>query len=139
MRASLEVQDSGFKVSMPEKLPAHPSCRRAKDRLRKAPMNQSGFFTRMFFWLSGASTENLDDCPSWERRKYVAFGATVLVPCVFAMIAAAYAVSTLTDNLWTIVSVALAWAFIILTVDRALLATYRAYQSFFRKISQLGL
>ncbi len=102
-------------------------------------MHQSGFFTRMFFWLSGASTENLNDCPSWERRKYVAFGATVLVPCVFALIAAAYTVSTLTDNMWVICGVALAWAFIILTVDRALLATYRAYQSFFRKISQLGL
>ncbi len=31
------------------------------------------------------------------------------------------------------------WAFIILTVDRALLATYRAYQSFVRKAAQFGL
>jgi len=95
--------------------------------------------THIFIWLSGASAENLQDCPSWERRKYVAFGATVLVPCVFAFIAAAYAVSTLTDQIWISAVVAIAWAFIILTVDRALLATYRAYQSFSRKASQLAL
>ncbi len=102
-------------------------------------MKKSGIFTRAFIWLSGASGENLDDCPSWERRKYVAFGATVLVPCVFALIAAAYAVSTLTDDWRITATVAVAWGFIIMTVDRALLATYRAYQGFFRKFSQLGL
>ena len=53
---------------------------------------------RAFFWLSGAGTETLEQCPAWEQRKYVAFGATVLVPCAFAFIACAYALSTLTDN-----------------------------------------
>lgn len=94
---------------------------------------------RVFFWLSAASTDNLEACPAWERRKYVAFGATVLVPSTFAIIACAYALSTLTDNWWIITPVSLVWAFIILTVDRALLATYRAYQSFFRKAAQFGL
>lgn len=102
-------------------------------------MNKSGKITRAFIWLSGACAENLDDCPSWERRKYVAFGATVLVPCVFALIAAAYVVSTLTSDWRIIATVAVCWGFIIMTVDRALLATYRAYQGFFRKLSQLGL
>ncbi|MBK8040660.1 MAG: DUF4407 domain-containing protein [Verrucomicrobiaceae bacterium] len=94
---------------------------------------------RVFFWLSAASSDNLDACPAWERRKYVAFGATVLVPSIFAIIACSYALSTLTDNVWVIAPVSLVWAFIILTVDRALLATYRAYQSFFRKAAQFGL
>ncbi len=94
---------------------------------------------RVFFWLSAASSDNLDACPAWERRKYVAFGATVLVPSTFAIIACAYALSTLTDNVWVIAPVSFVWAFIILTVDRALLATYRAYQSFFRKAAQFGL
>lgn len=102
-------------------------------------MKRSGFFTRAFIWLSGASDINLQDCPPWERRKYVAFGATVLVPCAFAMIASAYAVSTLTDNWNVIIAVAAVWSFIIMTVDRALLATYRAYQSFFRKVMQFSL
>lgn len=94
---------------------------------------------RVFFWLSGASSDNLDACPAWERRKYVAFGATVLVPCTFATIACGYALSTLTNNWFVICGVSLVWAFIILTVDRALLATYRAYQNIFRKLAQFSL
>jgi hypothetical protein len=102
-------------------------------------MNFHDRVERIFFWLSSASTDNLEQCPAWERRKYVAFGATVLVPSTFAIIACAYALSTLTDNWWVIASVSLVWSFIILTVDRALLATYRAYQNIFRKAAQFGL
>jgi hypothetical protein len=94
---------------------------------------------RAFFWLSGAGTETLERCPAWEQRKYVAFGATVLVPCAFAFIACAYALSTLTDNARVIYPVAAVWAFIILTIDRALLAGYRPYMSVFRKLSQFSL
>ncbi len=94
---------------------------------------------RAFFWLSGAGTETLEQCPAWEQRKYVAFGATVLVPCAFAFIACSYALSTITDNAQVIYPVAAVWAFIILTIDRALLAGYRAYTSIFRKLSQFCL
>lgn len=97
------------------------------------------FFQRIFFWLSGAGTETLEQCPNWERRKYVAFGATVLVPSAFAFIACAYALSTLTDNPKVIFSVAAVWSFIILTIDRALLAGYRPFLSWYRKLSQFGL
>lgn len=96
-------------------------------------------FKRFFFWLSGAGSETLEQCPTWEQRKYVAFGATVLVPCAFAFIACAYALSTLTENPRVIYPVASVWAFIILTIDRALLASYRPYMSFFRKFSQFSL
>lgn len=96
-------------------------------------------FKRIFFWLSGAGTQTLEQCPPWEQRKYVAFGATVLVPCAFAFIACAYALSTLTDNARVIYPVAAVWAFIILTIDRALLAGYRPYLSVTRKLSQFSL
>ncbi len=102
-------------------------------------MTLSDRLERFLFWLSGAATDTLESCPAWERRKYAAFGATVLVPSSFALIAAAYAISTLTDNWWVIAPVSLVWSFIILTVDRALLATYRAYQSFSRKLAQFAL
>lgn len=92
-----------------------------------------------FFWLSGAGAETLEQCPNWEQRKYVAFGATVLVPSVFALIACAYALSTLTADWRIIVPVSLAWAFIIMTIDRALLATYRSFQSLHRKFTQFCL
>jgi hypothetical protein len=94
---------------------------------------------RVFFWLSGAGTETLERCPAWEQRKYVAFGATVLVPCAFAFIACAYALSTITDKPGVIYPVAGVWAFIILTIDRALLAGYRPYLSVFRKMAQFSL
>jgi hypothetical protein len=63
----------------------------------------------------------------------------VLVPCAFAFIACAYALSTLTDNGRVIFPVAAVWAFIILTIDRALLAGYRPYLSWFRRLSQFSL
>ncbi len=94
---------------------------------------------RAFFWLSGAGTETLERCPNWEQRKYVAFGATVLVPCAFAFIACAYALSTISEDPKVIYPVAGVWAFIILTIDRALLAGYRPYLSIFRKLSQFSL
>ena len=92
-----------------------------------------------FFWLSGAGSETLEQCPNWEQRKYVAFGATVLVPCAFAFIACAYALSTITDKSAVIFPVAFIWAFIILTIDRALVSGYRAFLSWPRKLSQFAL
>lgn len=113
------------------------------DLLGCAPpaMNQSPArsLRRFFFWLSGAGTETLEACPNWEQRKYAAFGATVLVPSIFAFIACAYALSTLTENWRIILPVSVAWGFIILTIDRALLASYRPYQAFTRKFGQFAL
>lgn len=102
-------------------------------------MNPPNPFKRLFFWLSGAGTETLEQCPNWEQRKYVAFGATVLVPCVFAFIACAYALSTITENVQVVYPIAAVWAFIILTIDRALLAGYRPFLPWWRKMSQFGL
>ncbi|MFZ4777530.1 MAG: DUF4407 domain-containing protein [Terrimicrobiaceae bacterium] len=93
----------------------------------------------LFFWLSGAGTDTLESCPGWEQRKYVAFGATVLVPCLFAFIASAYAISTLTSDPFVIYPVAAVWSFIILSIDRALLASYRPFQSWPRKLGQFSL
>lgn len=98
-----------------------------------------GPLKQLFFWLSGAGADTLEQCPGWEQRKYVAFGATVLVPTVFGFIACAYALSTLTDNWNFILPIALAWGLIIMTIDRALLSIYRSYQKFHRKVSQFFL
>lgn len=89
--------------------------------------------------MSGAGTETLEACPNWEQRKYVAFGATVLVPTAFAFLACAYALSTITDRPTVIYPVAAVWAFIILTIDRALLASYRPFLSWWRKMGQFSL
>jgi len=94
---------------------------------------------RFLIWLSGAGAEALSLCPEWERRKYMAFGATVLVPTSFGFLACSYALSTLATPWYIILPVALVWSGIILTIDRALLAIYRAYSNFFRKILQFFL
>ncbi|HRQ89817.1 MAG TPA: DUF4407 domain-containing protein, partial [Bacteroidia bacterium] len=103
------------------------------------PSSNRNPIKQLFFWLSGAGADTLEQCPGWEQRKYVAFGATVLVPTVFAFIACGYALSTLTDNWKVIVPVALAWGLIIMTIDRALLSIYRSYQRFHRKVGQFFL
>jgi len=102
-------------------------------------MSRPSRIKHAFFWLSGAGGETLELCPNWEQRKYVAFGATVLVPCLFAFIACSYALSTLTTNYRVIFAVAAVWSFIIMTIDRALLASYRPYLSFMRKFGQFML
>ena len=58
---------------------------------------------------------------------------------VFAFVACAYALSTLTDDWSVIAPVAAAWGLIIMTIDRALLSIYRSYQRFHRKVSQFFL
>ena len=90
-------------------------------------------------WLSGSSEQELAECPHWERVKHMAFGATVMVPTIFAFIAASYAISTLTSDPRIFLGVGVVWSFIILTIDRALLASYRAHVSIFRKAGQFGL
>jgi hypothetical protein len=102
-------------------------------------MSNSSPIKHAFFWLSGAGTETLEACPKWEQRKYVAFGATVLVPCLFAFIACAYALSTVTSNYAVIFPVSAVWSFIILTIDRALIVSYRPYLTFMRKVGQFTL
>jgi len=104
-----------------------------------APPRSRNPLKHFFFWLSGAGADTLEQCPGWEQRKYVAFGATVLVPTVFAFIACGYALSTLTDNWNIIIAVATVWGLIIMTIDRALLSIYRSYQKLHRKVAQFFL
>lgn len=94
---------------------------------------------RILIWLSGAEESCLAKCPKWERRKYEAFGASVLVPVSFGMIGSSYAISTLTDNLFIVIGFAMVWGFIILTIDRVLLATYRAFTTKSKKVIQFVL
>lgn len=94
---------------------------------------------RLLIWLSGASECCLRKCPRWEKRKYEAFGASVLVPVAFGMIASSYAVSTIAESYWIIGGFALVWGTIILTIDRVLLATYRAFTSKSKKFTQFVL
>ncbi len=78
-------------------------------------------------WLAGAGPADLRECSDTERRKVCAIGYTVLVPTIFALISASYAVSTLTKNPAIITLIAIAWSAIILLVDRAIIASYSPF------------
>ena len=91
---------------------------------------------RALIWLAGADPELLSECPRWERVKYGAFGASVLVPVFFGMIASSYAVWTLSHNPIIVTGFVLVWGYIILTIDRVMLSTYRAFTSVKKKIVQ---
>lgn len=92
-----------------------------------------------FAWLGGSGIETLSKCPDWEIRKHANFGATVLIPTMLGAGACAYAVSTLTNQPILVAGVALLWAFIVLTIDRAFLAAYRTGLPPFQKGLQLFL
>ena len=102
-------------------------------------MRSSSELKRLFFWLSTAGTDVLLQCPAWEQRRYVAIGSLVLIPTIFAFIAAFFTVSTVSAH--TLITLALAafWAFVILSIDRALLAAYRPYASLTSRLCQLAL
>jgi len=103
--------------SAPQPAPSRPEGIPDAVAMRKSPA----------LWLAGAGPEELDTCHEGERRKIGAIGYTVLVPTLFALMAASYAVSTLTSNPFVIVAVALVWAAIILFVDRAIIATHSPF------------
>jgi len=78
-------------------------------------------------WLASAGPDELGECTEAEQRKVSAVGYTVLVPTIFSLMAASYAVSTLTPNVFIITVIAIAWAAIILFVDRAIIATHSPF------------
>jgi len=92
-----------------------------------------------FIWLSGASPAILATCPESETKWQAALGASVLIPTLFAVIASSFALYSINTGIQFIIPVSLIWAFIILTMDRALLASYRSHLSFFNKLIQFVL
>jgi len=76
-------------------------------------------------WLAGVGPSVAEGCTDAEHRKLGAIGYTVLVPPVLGLFAAGYAASLLTPNRLWIAAIAVGWAFIVLTIDRGIVATYR--------------
>jgi hypothetical protein len=91
------------------------------------------------YWLAGARWDTLRWCPASERERVAVLGSTVLIPTIMAFFGMYfYARSRFTEPPFLICFVAsLAWAFVIMSTDRILLATYRPYQPFLRKFLQV--
>jgi hypothetical protein len=94
---------------------------------------------RPLYWLAGARWETLRYCPATERERIAVIGSTVTIPTVMSFLGMIfYAKSRFHDPPWLAVTgIAFAWAFVIMNVDRILLATYRPFQPWYRKLMQI--
>ncbi len=94
---------------------------------------------KFLYWLAGARRETLRLCPPSERERVAVLGSTVLIPTTMAFFGMYfYARSRFTEPQFLMCFIgALAWAFVIMSTDRILLATYRPFQPWWRKLLQV--
>jgi hypothetical protein len=94
---------------------------------------------RPLYWLAGARWETLQYCPATERERIAVLGSTVLIPTVMSFLGMVfYAKSRFAEPPWlAVLGIALAWSFVIMNTDRILLATYRPFQPWWRKLLQV--
>ncbi|MEV4638030.1 DUF4407 domain-containing protein [Actinoplanes sp. NPDC049548] len=81
---------------------------------------------RFTLWLSGADPAILRDCTALSNTELIRFGglgALTLIPAIMGTFSMAYAVSTLTGNLWLYILAGLAWGVVVLLIDRYLVST----------------
>ncbi|NRT16006.1 hypothetical protein HNP99_002368 [Flavobacterium sp. 28A] len=80
---------------------------------------------QFFILCSGADKDILDDCSQGEQTKYVGIGATVFFTAVMALIASAYALFTVFDNVYPAIIFGIVWALLIFNLDRFIVSTIR--------------
>ncbi|MFT7588174.1 MAG: hypothetical protein ACI959_000381 [Limisphaerales bacterium] len=79
----------------------------------------------LLLYCAGVSREILDKCPESEIRKYRLLGLAVLVPALMGVFSGGYAVYTTFQSVPAALAIGLLWGFVILTIDRVLILTYR--------------
>ncbi len=94
---------------------------------------------RPLYWLAGARWETLRHCPPSERERIAVIGSTVLIPTVMSFLGMIfYAKNRFAEPPWfSVLAIAIAWAFVIMNTDRILLATYRPFQPWWRRFMQV--
>ena len=94
----------------------------------------------VLFWLAGADQELLKQCHSSEQSKVAAVGMAVTIPSITGFGSMWYYASKVFPHPLAIATIALLWAFVILTIDRVLLATYRPLERrWLKKVMQVAL
>ncbi|MDD2463984.1 MAG: DUF4407 domain-containing protein [Desulfobulbus sp.] len=98
-----------------------------------------GFPLNLFYWLAGARRSTLNQLPESERERIAILGSSVMIPTLLGFFGMyLYASSRFQSSRpFITVLIALTWAFIIMNVDRILMATYRPFQSRRRKALQV--
>jgi hypothetical protein len=94
---------------------------------------------RPIYWLAGARWETLRQCPPSERERIAVIGSTVLIPAIMSFLGMVfYAKNRFAEPPWfSVMAIAIAWAFVIMNTDRILLATYRPFQPWWRRFMQV--
>lgn len=77
----------------------------------------------VFQWLAGADQNILDQCSNSEKNKITGFGTLVLIPAIVGLFSMTYAISTITNNVFLYASGGIIWFFIILFIDKFIVAT----------------
>ncbi len=121
-------------VQIPVEMVAEPHGLAARRRVNLLQGLRS-----FLYWLAGARWSTLAHVPESERERIAVLGSSVLIPTLLAFFGMyLYAASRFSQPrpIVTLI-IALFWAFIIMNVDRILLATYRPFQSQLRKTLQV--
>lgn len=109
----------------------------ASGPIAEAP--QGHRFQHLLYWLAGARKATLELLPESERERIAILGSSVLIPALLAFWGMYLYASHRFQSSRPVAALllALAWAFVILNVDRILLATYRPFQPLWRKTIQV--
>ncbi len=90
-----------------------------------------------FFWMcSGADPELLARCSRSEQIKQAGIGGTVFFTAIMAFIAAAYALYTVFDTIYTALFFGLIWGLLIFNLDRFIVSTIKKQDNFWKELSQ---
>ncbi|MGD9947128.1 MAG: DUF4407 domain-containing protein [Desulfobulbus sp.] len=98
-----------------------------------------GFPLNVFYWLAGARRATLNQLPESERERIAILGSSVMIPTLLAFFGMYLYATSRFQSARPLVTllIALVWAFIIMNVDRILMATYRPFQSRRRRAIQV--
>ncbi len=86
-----------------------------------SPEEQASQWDKLLWWMAAADPSLMKDCGP-DRFRYSVIGYTVMATWLFATLAWGYFFSTLFDDILIILPAALFFGFIILTIDRGLIA-----------------
>ncbi|WP_437823711.1 DUF4407 domain-containing protein [Tenacibaculum mesophilum] len=84
---------------------------------------------RFFLLCSGADLVLLEKCANGEQNKYAGIGATVFFTALMATIAAAYALYTVFDSIYTAIFFGIIWGLLIFNLDRFIVSTIKKSES----------
>jgi len=109
----------------------------ASEPIAEAPHGRR--LQHLLYWLAGARKATLELLPESERERIAILGSSVLIPALLAFWGMYLYASHRFQSSRPVAALllALAWAFVILNVDRILLATYRPFQPLWRKTIQV--